>query len=146
MEAELEAFEPVARFKQAEKNLDDLDSMSEKIAFRFREHQGSGNDPSQEGAARRIVRADNRHRLEIETKVRREELRMLAERTGFIIWVSDVKARNLEKYGSAHISRRMHYVVMYVNADRAEETMKNIRRLSYVRKIERSYRNEIKTE
>lgn len=73
---------------------------------------------------------------------------MLAERTGFIIWVSDVKAaRNLEKYGSVHyISRRMHYVVMYVNADRAEETMKNIRRLSYVRKIERSYRNEIKTE
>lgn len=73
---------------------------------------------------------------------------MLAERTGYIIWVSDVKAaRNLEKYGSVHyISRRMHYVVMYVNADRAEETMKNIRRLSYVRKIERSYRTEIKTE
>ena len=73
---------------------------------------------------------------------------MLAERTGFIIWVSDVKAaRNLEKYGSVHyISRRMQYVVMYVNADRADDTMKNIRRLSYVRKIERSYRNEIKTE
>ena len=73
---------------------------------------------------------------------------MLADRTGFIIWVSDVKAaRNLEKYGSVHyISRRMHYVVLYVNADRAEETMKNIRRLSYVRKIERSYRTEIKTE
>ena len=73
---------------------------------------------------------------------------MLAERTGFIIWVSDLKAaRNLEKYGSVHyISRRMQYVVMYVNADRAEEVAKNIRRLSYVRKIERSYRNEIKTE
>lgn len=73
---------------------------------------------------------------------------MLAERTGYIIWVSDVKAaRNLEKYGSVHyISRRMQYVVMYVNAERADETVKNIRRLSYVRKIERSYRNEIKTE
>lgn len=73
---------------------------------------------------------------------------MLAERTGYIIWVSDVKAaRNLEKYGSVHyISRRMQYVVMYVNAERSEETVKNIRRLSYVRKIERSYRNEIKTE
>ncbi|GIO65453.1 YlbG family protein [Paenibacillus sp. FSL M7-1455] len=73
---------------------------------------------------------------------------MFAERTGYIIWVTDVKAaRNLEKYGTVHyISRRMHYVVMYVNADRAEETAKNIRRLSYVRKIERSYRNEIKTE
>ncbi|MCJ8011283.1 YlbG family protein [Paenibacillus sp. KQZ6P-2] len=73
---------------------------------------------------------------------------MFAERTGYIIWVTDVKAaKNLEKYGTVHyISRRMHYVVMYVNADRAEEVAKNIRRLSYVRKIERSYRNEIKTE
>lgn len=73
---------------------------------------------------------------------------MFAERTGYIIWVNDLKAaRNLEKYGSVHyLSRRMHYVVMYVNADRAEEVMKNIRKLSYVRKVERSYRNEIKTE
>lgn len=73
---------------------------------------------------------------------------MFAERTGFIIWVSDLKAaRNLDKYGTVHyISRRMHYVVMYVNADRADDTMKNVKRLSYVRKIERSYRNEIKTE
>ena len=73
---------------------------------------------------------------------------VFAERTGFIIWVSDLKAaRNLEKYGTVHyISRRMHYVVMYVNAERADDTMKNVKRLSYVRKIERSYRNEIKTE
>ncbi|CAM2821674.1 YlbG family protein [Paenibacillus sediminis] len=73
---------------------------------------------------------------------------MFPERTGFIIWVSDLKAaKNLEKYGTVHyISRRMHYVVMYVNADRAEDTMRNVRKLSYVRKIERSYRNEIKTE
>ncbi|USB35030.1 YlbG family protein [Paenibacillus sp. YPG26] len=73
---------------------------------------------------------------------------MFQERTGYIIWVSDMKAaRNLEKYGSVHyLSKRMHYAVMYVNADRAEDIMKNVRKLSYVRKIERSYRNEIKTE
>ncbi|ANS75009.1 hypothetical protein AWM70_10680 [Paenibacillus yonginensis] len=73
---------------------------------------------------------------------------MFPERTGFIIWVSDLKAaRNLDKYGNVlYLSRRMHYVVMYVNADRAEDIMKNVRKLSYVRKIERSYRNEIKTE
>jgi uncharacterized protein YlbG (UPF0298 family) len=73
---------------------------------------------------------------------------MFPERTGYIIWVSDLKAaRNLDKYGSVHyLSRRMHYVVMYVNSDRAEDIMKNVRKLSYVRKIERSYRNEIKTE
>ncbi|APB70635.1 DUF2129 domain-containing protein [Paenibacillus peoriae] len=73
---------------------------------------------------------------------------MFAERTGYIIWVSDIKAaRNLEKYGNIHfISKRMHYVVIYMNADRAEDTVKNIRRLSYVRKVERSFRNEIRTE
>lgn len=66
---------------------------------------------------------------------------MFAERTGYIIWVSDIKAaRNLEKYGNVHfISKRMHYVVIYMNADRAEDTVKNIRRLSYVRKVERSF-------
>ncbi|MXO80173.1 DUF2129 domain-containing protein [Paenibacillus sp. OT2-17] len=73
---------------------------------------------------------------------------MFAERTGYVIWVSDIKAaRNLEKYGNVHfISKRMHYVVIYMNADRAEDTVKNIRRLSYVRKVERSFRNEIRTE
>ncbi|AOK88870.1 YlbG family protein [Paenibacillus polymyxa] len=73
---------------------------------------------------------------------------MFAERTGYIIWVSDIKAaRNLEKYGNVHfISKRMHYVVIYMNADRAEDTVKNIRRLSYVRKVERSFRNEVRTE
>ncbi|MFC4778372.1 YlbG family protein [Paenibacillus sp. GCM10023252] len=73
---------------------------------------------------------------------------MLPERTGYIIWVSDLKAaRTLEKYGTVHyMSRKMHYVVMYMNADRAEDTARNIGRLPFVRKVERSYRNEIKTE
>lgn len=83
-------------------------------------------------------------------QVQQEEEQALAlpERIGYIIWVNDVKAaRNLEKYGCVHyISRRMHYVVMYLYTEKAEETLKNIRRLSYVRKVERSYRNEIKTE
>ncbi|GGD65140.1 YlbG family protein [Paenibacillus nasutitermitis] len=73
---------------------------------------------------------------------------MFSERTGYIIWVNDVKsARSLEKYGSIHyISRKMHYVVMYMNSDRADEVVRNIQRLPFVKKIERSYRNEIKTE
>ncbi|WP_188892960.1 YlbG family protein [Paenibacillus radicis (ex Gao et al. 2016)] len=73
---------------------------------------------------------------------------MLAERTGYIIWVSDLKAaRNLDKYGTVHyMSRKMHYVVMYMNAERAEDAVRSIGRLPFVRKIERSYRNELKTE
>ncbi|MGG1311316.1 MULTISPECIES: YlbG family protein [Cohnella] len=73
---------------------------------------------------------------------------MIAERTGYIVWFSDWKAaRGLEKYGTLHyVSRRMNYAVLYVNSDIAEETVRNIQRLPYVRKIERSYRSEIKTE
>ncbi|GMK43099.1 hypothetical protein PghCCS26_02260 [Paenibacillus glycanilyticus] len=73
---------------------------------------------------------------------------LLPERTGYIIWVSDLKAaRTLEKYGTVHyMSRKMHYVVIYMNAERAEEAAKTISRLPFVRKVERSYRNELKTE
>ncbi|KJB85472.1 hypothetical protein AZ66_24415 [Paenibacillus sp. E194] len=73
---------------------------------------------------------------------------MIPERTGYIIWVNDVKAaRNLDKYGTLHyVSKKMQYAVLYVNAEKAEEAVKNVKRLNYVKKIERSYRNEIKTE
>jgi len=73
---------------------------------------------------------------------------MFAQRTGYIIWVSDLKAaRGLDKYGTVHyMSRKMHYVVIYMNAEKSEEIIRNLQRLPYVKKIERSYRNEIKTE
>ncbi|MEF2247883.1 MULTISPECIES: YlbG family protein [unclassified Paenibacillus] len=73
---------------------------------------------------------------------------MLPERTGYIIWVSDLKAaKSLERFGSVHyMSKKLHYVVIYMNADRAEEALKQLGKLPYVRKIERSYRNELKTE
>jgi len=73
---------------------------------------------------------------------------MLPERTGYIVWVSDLKAaRALERFGTVHyMSRKMHYVVLYMNAERTEESLKQMGKLPYVRKVERSYRNEIKTE
>lgn len=73
---------------------------------------------------------------------------MLTERSGLIVWLSDVKpARNLEKYGTVHyISKRMNYVAMYVHADRVEDTMRNLQRLPYVKKVEPSFRKDIKTE
>ncbi len=73
---------------------------------------------------------------------------MLPERTGYIIWVSDLKAaKSLERFGSVHyMSKKLHYVVIYMNADRTEEALKQLGKLPYVRKIERSYRNELKTE
>ncbi|XEC96963.1 YlbG family protein [Paenibacillus tarimensis] len=73
---------------------------------------------------------------------------MFSERMGYIIWVNDLKAaRSLEKYGTVHyMSRKMHYVVMYMNSDRADDTVRNIQRLPFVKRVERSHRNELKTE
>lgn len=73
---------------------------------------------------------------------------MFTERTGLIVWVNDVKpAKNLERFGSIHyISKKMQYVVLYIHTDKLEDTLKGLGRLPYVKKVERSYRNEIKTE
>lgn len=73
---------------------------------------------------------------------------MFHERAGLIVWVTDVKqAKGLEKYGTVHyISKKMRYVVMYVHAERYDETAKNLSKLPYVKQVERSMRNEIKTE
>lgn len=71
-----------------------------------------------------------------------------AERTGLIVWVNDLRsAKGLERYGSIHYSsKKMNYVVMYLNADKVEDTIRNLQKMTFVKKIERSYRNEIKTE
>jgi uncharacterized protein YlbG (UPF0298 family) len=73
---------------------------------------------------------------------------MFVERSGIIVWLHDPKAaRNLERYGMIHyISKKMNYVVIYVNSNRVDENMKVIQNLPYVKKVERSYRDEIPTE
>jgi uncharacterized protein YlbG (UPF0298 family) len=73
---------------------------------------------------------------------------MFVERSGLIIWVNDLKAtKNLERYGTVHYtSKKMQYVVMYVHANVLDETVRNLEKLPYVKKVERSYRTEIKTE
>lgn len=73
---------------------------------------------------------------------------MFHERTGLIVWLKDDRqAKGLEKYGTVHyVSRRMKYAVVYINAEQYEPIVKNLSRLPYVKKVERSLRNEIPTE
>ncbi|OAS13526.1 YlbG family protein [Paenibacillus oryzisoli] len=73
---------------------------------------------------------------------------MMIERSGLIIWVNDIKAaRNLERFGSLHyISKKMNYAVLYIHASKLEETTRSLLKLPYVKKVEKSYRNEIPTE
>lgn len=66
-----------------------------------------------------------------------------------IVWVSDLKqTKQFDKLGVTihYISKKMHYVVLYVNADKAEETTKALQKFPFVKKVERSHRNEIRTE
>lgn len=70
------------------------------------------------------------------------------ERVGAIVWVNDIKsARGLEKFGSVHyISKKMKYVVLYMDASQYESAAIQISKFPYVKSVERSYRTEIKTE
>lgn len=72
----------------------------------------------------------------------------LPERVGFIVWLSDSRqARGLERYALVHyVSHKMRYAVVYVNADRAEQAVEAIQKLTYVKRVERSYRSELRTE
>ena len=67
------------------------------------------------------------------------------KRAGLIIWVNDIKkARNLERLGHIHfISKRMKYVLMYINDKDLERTTHYLQKLDFVKKVERSYRGEM---
>lgn len=73
---------------------------------------------------------------------------MFLKRQGLIVWINHVKsARVLERYGSVHyVSRKLRYAVMYVDKDGLEETMAQLEKLNFVKKVELSYRGELKTE
>lgn len=73
---------------------------------------------------------------------------MEQQRIGYIVWVNDVKAgRNLERFGNVHyISKKLKYVVIYVESAKSSETVDRISKLPYVKKVEPSLRREIPTE
>lgn len=73
---------------------------------------------------------------------------MKVKRIGLAVWVKNRRsARQLKRFGNIHyISKRMNYVSMYVNADEIEQKIRQIQKLHFVTKVERSYRHEIPTE
>ncbi|NDI33497.1 YlbG family protein [Chengkuizengella sediminis] len=73
---------------------------------------------------------------------------MFTGRTGLIIWVKHIKAlRLVERYGNIHyVSKKLKYVVLYVNEDKVEQVIVQLNKLNFVTNVERSYRREIKTE
>lgn len=78
--------------------------------------------------------------------VRRNIMELVVnERQGMIVWVYSLKhMKTLKKQGLIHyVSKRMKYVVLYVNRSEADALEKKLNSFHFVRKVERSYRTDI---
>ncbi|MBK0348873.1 YlbG family protein [Aerococcaceae bacterium zg-ZJ1578] len=69
----------------------------------------------------------------------------LMERTALVVWLYTLKQlKHIRKFGHVQfVSKRMRYVILYINQADEEETMKKLRRLHFVQKVEKSYRDDI---
>lgn len=69
----------------------------------------------------------------------------MMERQELIIWVYTLKHFNkLKRYGIIHyVSKRMNYVVMYVNRSKKEEVIRKLTKLHFVREVEASPRHDL---
>ncbi|MET3289839.1 YlbG family protein [Brevibacillus fluminis] len=81
----------------------------------------------------------------LEKKIRMESNR--EKRLGLAVWIKNPRvAKHLRKFGSIHyVSKRLNYVSMYVGADVFENTVRQMEKLPFVTRIERSHRHEIPT-
>lgn len=73
---------------------------------------------------------------------------MFGQRQGIIIWLYSLKqAKMLRRFGNVHyVSKRLKYVVLYCNQDEIKETMEKIQTYSFVKKVDLSYKPDLKTE
>lgn len=67
------------------------------------------------------------------------------ERVALSIWVqSNRHVNKLKQFGKLeYVSKKMHYVVLYIDLEKKEEILKQINKLHFVKKIEESHRPEI---
>ena len=70
---------------------------------------------------------------------------IMQKRRGIIVCVYSLKQlKTLKRYGLVHfVSRKMKYVVLYVNEETVEEVEEKLQTLHFVRQVERSYRPDI---
>ncbi|SFI99059.1 YlbG family protein [Thermoflavimicrobium dichotomicum] len=68
-----------------------------------------------------------------------------AERIGLAVWVKDLKAaRSLERLGNVHyISKRLHYVYLYVDGKNADQLISRIEQMPFVYRVEPSQRRSL---
>ncbi|WP_100330805.1 YlbG family protein [Bacillus xiapuensis] len=73
---------------------------------------------------------------------------MFTERQAIIVWLHHTKpAKSLRKYGNVHyVSKKMKYAVVYCNQEEIERTVDKLQSLSFVKRVELSFKPFLKTE
>ncbi|WP_347340545.1 YlbG family protein [Vagococcus allomyrinae] len=66
-------------------------------------------------------------------------------RRSLIVWVYSLRQlKVLKRYGTiSHVSRKMKYVVIYMDEIEVEKNVEALNKLHFVRSVERSYRPDI---
>ncbi len=69
-------------------------------------------------------------------------------RQGIIVWVHSLKqVKQLKRYGNIHyVSKKLKYIVIYMDMERVEDAVDKIKSLSFVKKVDLSYKPFLKTE
>lgn len=69
----------------------------------------------------------------------------IQKRRGLIVWVYSLRQlKNLRRFGFVHyVSRKMKYVVMYLNEEDYEMKKNKIEQFHFVRQVEPSYRPDV---
>ncbi len=69
----------------------------------------------------------------------------MTKRRSLIVWVYNLKQlKTLKRYGHIQfVSRRMKYVVIYMDESQVDEYKKSISKLHFVRSVEPSYRPDV---
>ncbi|OTN76295.1 hypothetical protein A5886_001372 [Enterococcus sp. 8G7_MSG3316] len=69
----------------------------------------------------------------------------IQKRRGLIVWVYSLRQlKNLRRFGFVHyVSRKMKYVVMYLNEEEYEAKKAKIEQFHFVRQVEPSYRPDV---
>ncbi|AKG04668.1 MULTISPECIES: YlbG family protein [Salimicrobium] len=73
---------------------------------------------------------------------------MRVKRQGIIVYFQQMKnVRHLKKYGHLiHASKKRKYAVIYVNREELEEKMETLNKLSYVLRVEPSWKPQVETD
>jgi uncharacterized protein YlbG (UPF0298 family) len=73
---------------------------------------------------------------------------MLGQRQGMIVWLQSLKqVKMLRRFGNVHyVSKRYKYAVIYCDMEEIEFVMSRLKTLSFVKRVEPSYKPFIKIE